>query len=291
LKNKSKELSSQNSQNNKQKNNYLSLLLLLLFLFACVVLVLIPRLFTAAAGINYLPVSIHSRREADYSKNNQLEIPLVNIGIVEDILDDLNLPTDEYENRMATITAEILLPIPTSTWINSVTRTPEPTAIATQTAELKSTGTPQNNPTSTKPRTQTKTLSPTTTGTIFTPRPTPKTPTTITKTPTTIPTKTPTTIPTKTPTIPTKTPTTITTKTPTTIPTKTPRPTNTHRPTQKPTNTNKPPKSQVPTLMGDNLEPENKQLPAPSSIRYLIGGFWLSLTYLLISNVHLDRKS
>ncbi|MFH2038237.1 MAG: hypothetical protein ABIJ65_02260 [Chloroflexota bacterium] len=275
MKNKIKELSSQNSQNKKQKNNYLSLLLLLLFLFACVVLVLIPRLFTAAAGINYLPVSIHSRREADYSKNNQLEIPLVNIDIVGDILEDLNLPTDEYKDRMATITAEINLPIPTSTGINSVTRTLQPTATATQTVLHSSTSTPKNNPSSPTPRTLTRTPSPTPTGTIFTPRPTQKTPTTDPKTPTTI-TKTPTTI--------LKTPTTFT-NTPThglhIGQTKTP----------KPTNTPKPPKSQEPTLMGDNLEPEKKQPPASSSFRYLIGGFWLSLTYLIISNVHLDRKS
>ena len=74
------------------------MLLLLLLLFVCVVLILIPQVFNSASGNNNLPVAIHSNREADYSINN-LEIPLINIGIVSDNLRDLELPPGVYKER------------------------------------------------------------------------------------------------------------------------------------------------------------------------------------------------
>ena len=126
---------------NKESKNGL-LLVLFLLVFACVISSLIPQVINLNNDGSTLPLALHSYREADYSKDvTGLNIPEVGIGIIGDILKDLKLPSQEYQDRLKAVTDVLLLPIPTSTGVTSNTRTPAPTATPTLTALPTSTGT------------------------------------------------------------------------------------------------------------------------------------------------------
>ncbi|HAV78859.1 MAG TPA: hypothetical protein DCX53_16025, partial [Anaerolineae bacterium] len=128
------QLPSERSRGRKE----LFLIIFFLVIFACVIILPIVTQWQDRSTL--LPVSLHSIREADYSPDRDGSwIPIFNINIIRDILLDLNLPSDDYQNRMATITSVLLSPIPTATGV--LTNQGTATAIGTNTPVPNATST------------------------------------------------------------------------------------------------------------------------------------------------------
>jgi len=138
------------STNNKDRRE-LALILLFLLLFAGVAI--IPVLDQIRSSNDFLPFSFHSIREADYSKDLTGDnIPMIGLGILGDILRDENLDPQEYQSRMATLTAVLLTPVPTATGkltnpFNSPTATQTATQAVTNPQQISPTVSSTPNPT------------------------------------------------------------------------------------------------------------------------------------------------
>jgi hypothetical protein len=239
------------------------LLLLLLVLFSCLCWMLVPQWYATAETSNFLPITLHSVGEADYSTDHQAyQVPIINISIIQDILSDLEPEMNDFGPRLATLTAVLGAPISTSTPSSSgqsttivapltiIPTSPTPTGIM----PIPSTQTLANVETAT----QTATLNTTNTA-VSTTYPTATARPTGTPTKTKAPDRNPVRTPTPTQTG-TATPTEIFTPTPTytSTPTSTSTPTPTETPTPTQTNTATPTETFIPT-------PANTSTPTNTS--------------------------
>ena len=96
-------------------------------MFIALVISLLPNFLNQKNPSDELPNYLHSVREADYSRGYGFLInPSFNLRLLRDILIHQGLNDDELNNRLATLTAVMLSPVPTATGTLSVVNTPTP---------------------------------------------------------------------------------------------------------------------------------------------------------------------
>jgi large repetitive protein len=105
----------------------------LLFMFLLLICAFIPFWLNSQSDNTELPLSLHSSREADYSRDKDDSIITgINLTIIEDILIDQGIDPEEIKDRIDTLIEDLLTPIP------GVDKTPpvsiEPTSEILQTA-------------------------------------------------------------------------------------------------------------------------------------------------------------
>ena len=114
-------------QNDKDEQRDKLLLLLFFITFSILVFSLLQNVQNQKKTSDELPLSLHSVREADYSRDHEFLInPSFNLRILRDIFIDQGLEDDAINSRLETLTAVLLSPIPTATGTLSVVNTPMP---------------------------------------------------------------------------------------------------------------------------------------------------------------------
>ncbi|MEW6403769.1 MAG: DNRLRE domain-containing protein [Chloroflexota bacterium] len=99
----------------KRRWDFLALLVVL-FLFVLVLFTLLPIWSSSAAAVSTLPAALHAKETADYGKDPLGTVhPAVGLGIIEEVLKDENPFASDIDERLATLTQEILKAVPTST--------------------------------------------------------------------------------------------------------------------------------------------------------------------------------
>ena len=190
-------IGSTNQKRTNRRGFPLLILGLLLLSVSCLSLVLYDIVIGSISKDQFVPFSIHSILQADYSADLQsTPIALVDLSIIREIIADrFSLDDDDASQLLTDILDQLKTPIPTVTPLNSLIQQPSPTPTLL----------PTSTPTVPPSRTPTASLSPTLSPTPSLTSTTPPTPTR-----TYIPY-----YPTKTPIPPTKTPKPTATRTPT----------------------------------------------------------------------------
>lgn len=108
----------------KKRRDHIYLFLLLLS-FSILFCAFIPGWIVSNNPTTELPFSLHSFKEADYTLDQDFPvIPAIGFGIIRDILRDQHVNEAEIEQRLGTLSALLLTPVPLSTGMITTPFTP-----------------------------------------------------------------------------------------------------------------------------------------------------------------------
>ena len=150
----------------RRRRRWLLLLLLLLLLFGCLCVYTVrPFRKVAASQDEFIPASLHSVDEANYSADPpSLIVPAIGLDIIRDIILDEESGND-LPARLETITAVFQTPLSQGTLEPTLTSTARPTKVPSPTPTLTRTIAPTQQAVSSPLPTNTATYLPTPTAT------------------------------------------------------------------------------------------------------------------------------